>query len=591
MTDVISEATEAAPRLPRRRSSGSWRGTGLNAWAAPAAVIFVLILLIVPPILILTSTSLTTEGTGTDAGHFTLEHFRSIFDNPRLYVSAWHSLQFSTLSTILSIIFGGLLAWVVVRTNAPFGPLAYITAVVSLGTPYLLHVAAWTFLLGRTGPFNEAWRDLTGSNGLLLDVYSMWGMVLIQGMLWSPLVFLLMSAVFRRANAEMEEAARMCGASILKTVWHVSFKLAWPAITGMALFVFIRNLESFDVPVLIGGPARIYVLTTDIYLAMTEMPPKMGHATAFSLILIGIVAVALVFYSRFARNADRYASVTGKGFRPRPFDLGKWRWLGGAIVIGNFVFVLLLPLLASLWISLMPFARPIRASALKLLTLENYQIVLSDPRYIELAWNTILVAAGAATGVMALALVSGWLVVRRWPGARVIEQLINIPIVFPGIVVGVALLILSLRVPFPLYGTLAIIMLAFIIRFLPYGMRYSHSGVMQIHRELEEAAGVAGAGQITILRRIVLPLLVPALLSGWLFVFLIGANELSMSVLLAGPQTQVMAVAMLDQWSSGQSVEVFALGMCWSVFMTICALIFYALAKRTLSGAGGEGGL
>jgi iron(III) transport system permease protein len=589
VTDTTAEVAGAAAR-PRRRSAGSWRGTGANAWLAPAGVLAILALLVVPPILVLAYTSLTIETLGGAGGAFTLEHFRAIFNNPRLYLSTWNSLEFSALSTILSIIFGGLLAWVVVRTNAPFGPLAYITAVISLGTPYILHVAAWTFLLGRTGPFNEAWRDITGSSGLLLDVYSMWGMVLIQGMLWSPLVFLLMSAVFRRANAEMEEAARMCGGSILQTIWHVSFKLAWPAITGMALFVFIRNLESFDVPVLIGGPARIYVLTTDIYLSMTETPPKLGQATAFSLLLIAVVSVALIFYSRFARNADRYASVTGKGFRPRPFDLGKWRWLGGAIVITNFVFVLLLPLLASLWISLMPFARPIRLDALKLLTLENYAIVLSDPRYLELAFNTILVAAGAATAAMALALIGGWLVVRSWPGGRLIEQLINIPIVFPGIVVGVALLILSLRVPFPLYGTLAVIVLAFVIRFLPYGMRYAHSGVMQIHRELEEAAGVAGAGQVTILRRIVLPLLVPALLSGWLFIFLIGANELSMSVLLAGPQTQVMAVAMLDQWSSGQSVEVFALGMCWSVFMTFCALMFYALAKRTLAGAG-EGGL
>ncbi len=586
----MSESGQAAAPVLRRSGGASWRGSGANAWLAPAGLIAILLLLVVPPILVLLQTSLTTETKGLATGTFTLEHFKAIFDNPRLYISAWNSIVFSASSTILSIFFGGLLAWIVVRTNAPFGTLAYITAVVSLGTPYLLHVAAWTFLLGRTGPFNEAWRDLTGSTGLLFDVYSMWGMVLIQGMLWSPLVFLLMSAVFRRSNAEMEEAARMCGASIAATVWRISFRLAWPAITGMALFVFIRNLESFDAPVLIGGPAKIYVLTTDIYLSMTEMPPRMGHATAFSLILIAIVSVALFFYSRFAKNADRYASVTGKGYRPRPFDLGRWRWLGGTIVVLNFMLVLMLPLLATLWISLMPFARPIRWSALKLLTLENYQIVLSEPRYIELALNTILVAAGAATITVAIALVAGWLVVRRWPGGRVIEQLINIPIVFPGIVVGVALLILSLRLPIPLYGTLAVIVLAFVIRFLPYGMRYAHSGVMQIHRELEEAAGVSGAGQLTILRRIVFPLLLPALMSGWLFIFLIGANELSMSVLLAGPRTQVMSVAMLDQWSSGQSVEVFALGMCWSVFMTVCALIFYGFAKQSLAG-GKEGGL
>ena len=591
MNDLSVQTDGAAAIVLRRRPrAGTWRGGGLGAWLAPACMIAVLVLLIVPPVAVLIQTSLTTEPKDLSAGTLTLEHFAALLDNPRLYVSIWNSLLFSTLSTVLSILFGGVLAWVVVRTNAPFGSLAYITAVVSIGTPLLLHVAAWTFLLGRAGPFNEAWRELTGSSGLLLDVYSMWGMVLVQGTLWSPLVFLLMSAVFRRSNAEMEEAARICGASIAETVWRISFRLAWPAIVGMALFVFIRNLESFDVPVLIGGPAKIYVLTTDIYLAMTEVPPLIGQAAAFSFILIGVVSVALVFYSRFASNADRYASVTGKGYRPRPFDLGRWRWLGGAVVILNFVVVLLLPLLASLWISLMPFARPMRLSALKLLTLENYRIVLADPSYIDLAVNTITVAAGAATVAIGLAFLAGWLVVRRWPGGRTIEQLTNIPIVFPGIVVGVALLILSLRVPFPLYGTLAVIMLAFIIRFLPYGMRYTHSGVMQIHRELEEAAGVAGAGQLTILRRIVFPLLVPALLSGWLFIFLIGANELSMSVLLAGPQTEVMSVAMLNQWSSGQSVEVFALGMCWTVFMTVCALVFYALARRTFAGEN-EGGL
>ena len=579
---TIASKSEASVAFPRRQAS--WRGGGIGAWLPSGGVIAVLSLLVLPPIGILLHTSLTQGGSGPDADSFTLEHYAALFEDPRLYISTWNSLLFSALSTVLSIIFGGILAWVVVRTNAPFRALAYVTAVVSLGTPYLLHVAAWIFLLGRAGPFNEFYRFVFDTDHLMLNVFSMWGMVLIQGVLWSPLVFLLLSAVFRRSNAEMEEAARMCGASIAHTVWHISFRLAWPAITGMAMFVFIRNLESFDVPVLIGGPGQVYLLTTDIYLSMSEVPPRMGHASAFSLILIGVVSCLLLFYSRFARNADRYASVTGKGYRPRPFDLGRWRWVGGAVIISNFVFVLLLPLLATLWISLMPFARPIRPSALKLLTLENYQIVLSDPRYLELAANTIGAAAGAATAAIALALLAGWLVVRQWPGGRVVEQLSNIPIVFPGIVVGVALMIIALRLPIPLYGTLAIIMLAFLIRYLPYGMRYAHSGVMQIHRELEEGAGVAGASQFTILRRVVLPLLVPAMTSGWVFIFLLGANELSMSVLLASPKTQVMAVAMFDQWSSGQSVEVFALGMCWTVFMTLVVLLFYAVGRRSLAG-------
>jgi iron(III) transport system permease protein len=577
----VTAAAESDNNTVRPAWRGSWRGGSIVASLPSALMAVVLITLVVPPLVVLVLTSLSAGGTSTA---LTLSNFTTLLDDPRIYISTWNSLLFSALSTVLSIILGAILAWIVVRTNAPFQALAYLTAVVSLGTPYLIYVAAWLFLLGRAGPFNEFYQLITGSTDTLFNVYSMWGMVLIQGTLWTPLVFLLLAATFRRSNAEMEEAARLCGASVLETIWHVSFKLAWPGIAGMALFVFIRNIESFDVPVLIGGPGNVYLLTTDIYLSMSRIPPQMGHASAFSVVLVGIVSVLLYFYGRLTLNADKYASVTGKGFRPRLFDLGRWRWLGGAIVIGNFLFVLVLPLIAVLWISLMPFVRPIRVSAIKLLTLENYRVVLADPRYLELAFNTVTAAAAAATVAMALMVLAGWLIVRRWPGAKLVEQLANLPIVFPGIVLGVALLTISLRTPFPLYGTLAVIALAFVIRFMPYGMRYAHSGILQIHRELEEAAGASGASQWIILRRIVVPLLLPAIVSGWVFIFLLGANELSMAVLLSGPRTQVMAVAMFEQWSSGQSVEVFALGMVWTLFMAACTLVVYAFAGRALLG-------
>lgn len=577
----MSTAGEAGVAA-RRPGRASWRGR--SSWLPSVAMGVVLSLLVVPPLVVLVMTSLSDGGPGTGSGALTWEHYRLLFEDPRLYSSTWNSLLFSTLSTFLASFLGAVLAWVVVRTNAPLKGLAYVTAVVSLGTPYLLYVAAWLYLLGRAGPFNELYQFASGSDGVLFNVYSMWGMVLIQGMLWTPLVFLLLAATFRRSNAEMEEAARLSGASVWQTVWHISFKLAWPAIIGMAIFVFIRNLESFDVPVLIGGPGKVYLLTTDIYLSMTRVPPAMGRASAFSVLLVLLVSILLIFYSRFTANADRFASITGKGYRPRPFDLGRWRWLGGAIIISNFVFVLVLPLIAVLWISLMPFVRPMRPSALGLLTLENYRVVLTDPRYLELALNTITAAAAAATAAMVLMVLAGWLIVRRWPGAGLLEQLSNLPIVFPGIVLGVALLVISLRLPIPLYGSLTVIVLAFLIRYMPYAMRYAHSGILQIHRELEEAAGVAGGSQLTILRRIVVPLLLPAIASGWIFIFLLGANELSMSVLLAGPRTQVMAVAMFEQWSSGQSVEVFALGMVWTAFMIACTMVFYAFARRSFLG-------
>jgi iron(III) transport system permease protein len=293
-----------------------------------------------------------------------------------------------------------------------------------------------------------------------------------------------------------------------------------------------------------------------------------------------LVSVLLYYYGRISRMADRYASVTGKGYRPRPFDLGRWRWLGGTLVAANFLVVLALPMAALLWMSLMPFMGRVSLSALRLLTLDNYAALLDSSESWELALNTVIVSAAAATIAMLLTVIAGWLAARRRPGGAVLDQLTTVPLVFPGIVLGVALIEIALRAPFALYGTLWIIIIAFVIRYMPYGMRYAYSGVLQIHRELEEAAGACGASRLQSLRRVVAPLLSPAIVSGWLFIFLIGAKELSLAVLLAGPGSQTMAVAMFDLWQNGQAGEVSALGLVWSLLMTVCALSSFLLMRR-----------
>jgi iron(III) transport system permease protein len=573
MHDTIVAAPAAAvPRHRRKRTA--------KVWLPSAGLIAILALLILPPIIFLVQTSLVVRGPD-GASIFTLTHFAQMIQDPRLYISLWNSVVFSVLSTIVGVLYGAAIAWTVERTDARFSLLAYLTVFMSLGMPHILHVAGWQYMLGRQGPFNQIYMQLAGTREVLFDVYSMSGMVFVQGILWAPLVFLLLSAIFRRSNAELEEAARICGASVYQTVKRVSFRLAWPAIVGMSIFVFIRNLESFDVPLLIGYRAGISMLTTDIYLSMTRVPPDMGHAGAFSVTLVVLLSILLFFYGRYAQSADRFATVTGKAFRPRAFALGRWRWLGSAVVVSNFVLVVVVPLIALAWNSFLPFQRPMWLSETKAWTLDNYRLVLDSEHNVELVLNTLGVAAAAATITMALATVAGWLVVRRWRWSGVIEQLITMPLVFPGIILGVALIIVGLRAPIPLYGTLTIIALAFIIRFLPYGMRYAHGGVLQIHRELEEAARAAGASQWMVLRRIVMPLLFPAIIAGWLFIFLISANELSMSVLLAGPKSHVMAVAIYELWGNGQGVEVYALGTLWTVFMTACALILFVVARRT----------
>jgi iron(III) transport system permease protein len=566
--------TDVVQRLPAYRQPLRER---LVAALPGLAMTLLLAALVLPPLAILIRTSLH----GPDGGPMTLANYALLFADPRLYASATNSVVFAVLAMLLSLVNGSVVAWLVERTNVPWKPLATLSAIISLGTPYIVYVSAWLYILGRAGPLNASYRALFDTTGVLFNVYSMTGMVIIEGMLWSPLVFLLMSATFRRANADMEEAARMSGASVFATVTRISLPLAAPALAGLGLFVFIRNIEAFDVPVLIGSPSKISLLTTDIYLSMTRVPPRMEHASAFSVVLMVLVGILLQFYARLSRRAEKFASITGKGFRPRPFDLGGWRWLGAALIVINALFVLILPLLAILYTSLTPFARPLNLVGLMNLTTTHYKAVFSEPSYIRLAVNTVLVAAAAATLAMMVTSLSAWMSARRRPGSALLEQLASVPLVFPGIVLGVAMIEMALGSPVPVYGTLWVIIFAFLIRYLPYGMRYAHAGVIQIHRDLEDAAGVAGARTPTILRRVLLPLASPSLVAGWLFIFLIAAKELSIAVLLAGYDSKTISVAMFDQWTNGAGGEVAAMGVVWTVLMTIFSATLHVVSRRS----------
>jgi iron(III) transport system permease protein len=577
----VAAPVRAAPRLAR--AADLFR----RAWLG-VLIAGIIALLVLPPAWTLLRTSLGTMQNDMSLSGLTLQNYADLLASPRLGTTALNSIIFATCATLVSLLFGGILAWLVERTDVPLKGLAYLTTIISLGTPYILYVTAWLYLLGRAGPFNDIYRNLIDPEASPFNVNSLAGMVMIEGFLWSPLVFLLLSSSFRAANAEMEEAARMAGASIAQTVMRISLKLAWPAILALALFVFIRNLESFEVPALVGMPGRVDVLTTEIYRSIKEMPPRLGYASAFSVVLLLIVSVLLFFYGRISRHAERYASITGKGYRPRPFLLGRARWPAAAFIVLNFLVVLLLPLLALLWVALQPFVRPMRWAALNYITTKQFAAVMASPHYLQLGINTLIVAVVTASAVMLLTMFAGWLAARRQIGGVVSDQLVTVPLVFPGLVLGVALLELSLRLPIPIYGTLSLIVLAFMIRYMPYGMRYSFTGILQIHPELEQAAGVAGASRGTMLRRVVFPLLWPAMASGWLFIFLLCAKEMSLPLLLAGPNSQTISVAMFDLWSNGQGGEVAALGLIWAGLMTAVAATFHIIMRRQSAGTFGH---
>lgn len=585
---MTNEGTVKAPR------EGALFSGVARLWSQDERMILVVVvglifaILVLPPLVFLVKGALTVTSQG--ATTVSLHRFGALLAEKGIWTSALNSVFFAFGSAVLALLIGGTNAWLVERTDTPFKPLAYLTTIISLGIPYVLYTSSWLLLLARSGPINSWYRELTGEPGVLINIYGLGGMILVEGLLWSPLVFLLLGSTLRNFNPELEEAARMSGASAGTTLNRITLRLSMPSILALAMLVFIRSVEAFEVPALVGLPGKVHVLTTDIYDMMhRSMPPDIGSASTVSLMLLAVVTVLLFYYGKLTRNAEKFATITGKSFRPNRLPLGPFRWLAGAVLVLNFLLLLILPMLILVWASLLPFYQTVRASAFRLLTFDNYVHVWESSRYLSLLANTLIIAVVTATCVMFVTAIAAWLTVRRVPGARWLDQLGTIPLIFPGIVLGVGVMQLFLTVSVGVYGTIWIIVWAFVINYLPYGTRYSFAGMLQVHRELEEVAAISGATPLMGFRRIVMPLLAPSLIAGWLFIFLLSTRVLALPVLLSGPSSQTMAVAMFDLWSNGQGPELAALGLVWSLAMTAVALIFYAVARRSGVGMYGQG--
>jgi iron(III) transport system permease protein len=540
----------------------------------------ILLVLIVPPALFLLNVSLHETRPDGSFGAFTLRFYRGLFAE-RLFVSSLrNTLLYAFGSASIGIVIGTVQALIVERTNTPGRQLAFFGAIISLGVPHILYVVAWLLLLGRAGPVNDAIQLVSG-RVQAIDVYSMGGMAAIEGIGFVPLTFLLMSAALRSMDASFEEAAIMAGANPLRAFRAVTLRMAAPALCALALLFFARAFESFEVPALVGLAGNINVLTTTIFQAMhrTGMP-SYGEAGAYSICLVIIVALLLAGQSRLSRHAHKYQTITGKGFRPRIIDVGRWRYLCAAILLALFLIVTIIPVAMLMFTSLQPFYDGISIAALARSSLDNYRVLLGPGDFRDSIVNTLILGAATATVVTPFTALCAWLVVRRAPGAALLDHLATLPLVLPALILSVAFLDVFVNMPLPLYGTLLSVIIASTVRYLPFGMRYAYTGALQIHPDLEGAATIAGARSGALFRRIVMPLLAPALVSAWLVVFLLSVQIVALPLLLVGPGSQVMAVTLFELWQNGQVTELASMGVVWIALMTVVSTAFYMLTRN-----------
>jgi iron(III) transport system permease protein len=575
----LDTVTELTGRLaPPPVAAARWEFKGVIIGLAVALVAWLALL---PLVFLLWQSFLSPQAASTPA-RFTLENFRAAYlsaETPALFLN---SVQFAAGAAALALFVGTALAWMNERTNTPFKSLFFALTIVPLVIPGILFTVSWIMLASpKIGLINLALQGLLDTDTVFLDIYSMAGMIWVDGLHYSPMAFLLMTAAFRSMDPSLEEQAAMSGASVLQTARRITLKLAWPAAAGSLLILFVRSVESFEVPALLGLPVGIHVYTSSIYQAIHQYPSQVGLASAYAVTLLLLTSLGVYAQTRFASGGSHYATVTGKGFRPRTIDLGRWRYLTASLFVIYFLVIVLLPFLVLVWSSLQRFYSAPSWNALSRITLDSYRAVLDYPQFARTVWNSFVVSLGSATAVMLLSAIMSWIVVRtKLPGRWMLDNMASLPLVFPGLVLGLAIMVCYLTFDIGVYGTLWIIFIAYVTRFLPYGMRYNSAAMLQIHKELEESAAMSGASWSMGFRRVVLPLLKPGLLAGFIYVMIVSIRELSSSILLYSPGTEVVSIMIWELWQNGQYVELSALGVMLILALFCLVMLAQMFARR-----------
>jgi iron(III) transport system permease protein len=529
------------------------------------------------PLVFLVWQSFMTPASADVPAQFTWLNYAKVYTSAETFRLLGNSVAFAGGAAALSLAIGTALAWMNERTNTPFKSLIYALSVVPLIIPGILFVAAWIMLASpKIGVLNLLLQRAFGTDRVFLDVYTLPGMMWVDGIQHAPVAFLLMSAALRSMDPSLEESALMSGASMFQVARRITLKLAFPALAASFLILFVRSIESFENPALLGLPVGIQVFTSSIYEALHAYPSDVGLASTYAITLLVITSGGIYWQSRLGAQGSRYATVGGKAFRPRTMDLGRWRHAAGALFLLYAALVIGLPFLVLVWSSLQRFYSVPSLAALQNVSLYNYAAVLDYPNIGAAVWNSIVLSLSTATAVMALTVVIAWLTLRtRIPGRWILDNIASLPMVMPGLVIGLAIMVCYLALGGGIYGTIWILLIAYMTRFLPYGMRFNSASLLQLHKELEESAHLSGAGWFTTFRRVVLPLLKPGLIAGWIYIVIVSMRELSSSVLLYSPDSQVLSVVLWELWQNGQYVQLSALGV-----MMMAALFVFVLAAQ-----------
>lgn len=512
----------------------------------------------------------------------TLQNYTRAFSNPTLYSAILNAFVYSIGSGLLSFGLGTYLAWLTERTDIPLKGLIYSSVLGAMMIPGVLFTISWILLLAPQAGLINVWaRTLFDLSEAPFNPYGMAGMIFVSGIddFYTP--FLFMAAAFRSMDPSLEEASVVSGAGVFGTFFRITLKLMLPAVFAVCLLIFIRGIEDFEVPALLGIPAGIYVLSTEIYLSVRRPPTDFNLAAAISMFYLLVAMGGLYLYFKSTRMSEKFAVITGKGFQPRRVRLGRWRFPALISALSLISLTVYLPMAILAWTSLLPWYAPPSWALFKVLTLDNFRWLINDPLILSALNNNFIVGFSAALGVTFFGAVIAWIVIRtRIPGRRILDGIAFSATAYPSMVLGLALIWFYLTVPIPIYGTLWILVIAYITKRLPTATRICSAVMTQIRRELEEASEICGATFLKTFKSVILPLLMPGLFVSFVSTLTITFKALSLPVLLGHAGTELVPLLIFDLFESGRYSEVAALGCATIFIVTALTLLFRRISQR-----------
>ncbi|OGA48315.1 MAG: ABC transporter permease [Betaproteobacteria bacterium RIFCSPLOWO2_12_FULL_62_13] len=531
--------------------------------------------LTVCPVVMLTLGSFS-EGL-TAFGSFTLDKYIDAYTNPALFEVIVNTVIFvlgsSTLATVLAL----FLAYLNTRTDIPFKFLFRILSIIPMMIPHLLFSVSWALLLNPSnGMMNIVLKNALFLESAPFNIYSLWGMILVEGLLDLPIAYLIIAPAMASFDVALEESSRVFGAGTWRTLFRVTLPVLRPAILAAFILGVVRSLASFAVPSVIGMPGRVYVLATHLYeMIALGFATDYGKAAAVGMSVLATSVTLIFVYRALTAESEKYVTISGRGYRPTMVEL-KGARIPLFIVVALLSFIMIvLPVAVLFYTSLVPYTMVPSARAFSLMSWKHWIDVLHDPLSLLSLKNSLFLGVVGATLGVALSIFVAYVIVKvKTRASGVLESLSYLSFSFPGIVIGVGFMWFFVQTP--LYATIWALLIGYIATYLPYGIRPLASAFIQVHAHLEESSLVCGASPLTTMRRIIVPLLIPGIVSAWILMATMFVRELTLSVVLSRPGTEVLAVQILRFADDGLWGKLSALGIIM-IFISITLVILATL--------------